>query len=54
VKCAFCKQELPPIGALLYVKRNGDTMHFCSSKCQKSHFMGRNPRRKKWVQKQKK
>ena len=51
MKCTFCKRELPPIGALLFVKRTGDTMRFCSSKCEKSHFMKRNPRKKKWVRK---
>lgn len=54
MKCTFCSRELPPIGALLFIKRTGDTMRFCSSKCEKSFFMKRNPRKKKWVRKQKK
>jgi large subunit ribosomal protein L24e len=54
MKCSFCRRELPPIGALLFVKKTGDTLNFCSSKCEKSFFMGRNPRKKQWVRKEKK
>lgn len=53
MKCTFCKGELPPVGGILYVRKDGGKLHFCSSKCKKSFFMGRNPRKKKWVRKQK-
>ncbi|MBR9681149.1 MAG: 50S ribosomal protein L24e [Candidatus Altiarchaeota archaeon] len=49
MKCTFCKKELPEIGNITYVKKNGDVYHFCSSKCEKSLLMGRDYRKKKWV-----
>lgn len=53
MKCSFCGKELPPVGAITLVKKTGATARFCSSKCEKSMLMGRDPRRKKWVRKRK-
>ncbi|MBR9689940.1 MAG: 50S ribosomal protein L24e [Candidatus Altiarchaeota archaeon] len=54
MKCSFCKNELREIGNITYVKKNAEVLRFCSSKCEKSFLMGRNPRKKKWVTKTKK
>jgi large subunit ribosomal protein L24e len=49
MKCTFCKKELPPIGSVTFVHINGDVSRFCSSKCEKSSRMGRDPRKQKWT-----
>jgi len=54
MKCSFCGKEMPKIGSITYVKKNGDVFNFCSSKCEKSLLMGRDARKKKWVTSKKK
>lgn len=35
----------------LYIKTNGETMYWCSSKCEKNAGMGRDPKKVKWSSK---
>ena len=35
--------------AILFVKKDGTVYSFCSSKCEKSFRMKRDPRKKKWT-----
>ena len=53
MKCTFCGKELPPVGLTILVKRTGESVRFCNSKCEKSYLMGRDSRKKKWVRKRK-
>lgn len=50
-KCIFCNNEIRKGYGLMYVKKDGKIIWFCSSKCRKSFFMGRNPKKLKWVRK---
>ncbi|MBS3060315.1 MAG: 50S ribosomal protein L24e [DPANN group archaeon] len=51
MKCSFCKTEIPPGTGKIYSSKAEKRMHFCSGKCEKSHNMGRNPRKLKWITK---
>jgi large subunit ribosomal protein L24e len=54
VRCSFCKREVEKGSGKIYATKIGDVFHFCSSKCERNHFMGRNPRKVGWVRKKKK
>ena len=50
MKCTFCKAEIPQGTGMIFVKRSGLTMNFCSRKCRKNRLvLNRNPRKLKWV-----
>ena len=54
-KCSFCGKEVMPGTGIMYVKNDGSTLWFCSSKCRKSMLkMRRDPRKLKWTKKYKK
>lgn len=36
MKCTFCKTELPEGTGTMFVKKDGTTYYFCSSKCEKN------------------
>ncbi|WP_423792710.1 50S ribosomal protein L24e [Methanocaldococcus indicus] len=48
-KCSFCGYEIEPGTGKVYVEKDGKVLYFCSRKCEKSYFMGRNPRKLKWT-----
>ncbi len=51
--CSFCNNEIPRATGLLYVKRDGTTLGFCSSKCRRNMLkLGREGRLVKWTAKQ--
>jgi large subunit ribosomal protein L24e len=51
--CVFCNREIPKGMGLLYVKRDGTTLPFCSSKCKRNMLeLGREGRHMKWTAKQ--
>jgi len=53
MKCVFCKTEIPKGEGVIYVKRSGVAVSFCSSKCRKNKLvLDRNPRKLKWVGKE--
>jgi large subunit ribosomal protein L24e len=51
VKCSFCKKEILPGRGKMFVKNDGRIFYFCSSKCEKYFFMGKDPRKLKWIEK---
>ena len=51
MKCAFCGQKLLKGRGIMFVRKDGTVLYFCSSKCEKSYMMGRNPRKVRWVRK---
>ena len=51
--CSFCNNEIPRGTGLLFVKRDGTTLGFCSSKCRRNMLkLGREGRLVKWTAKQ--
>lgn len=50
VKCSFCKSEIPPGEGMMFVKRDGTVLYFCSSKCRNNMLkLGRKPAKLKWA-----
>ncbi|MBS7620433.1 50S ribosomal protein L24e [Candidatus Bathyarchaeota archaeon] len=48
--CSFCKRPIPPGTGIIFVRRDGRTLKFCSSKCRKSMLkLNRDPRKFKWT-----
>ncbi len=48
--CSFCQENIEPGTGMLYVKRDGTTHHFCSSKCRRNLLgLKRVPRRTRWT-----
>ncbi|MFP4654808.1 MAG: 50S ribosomal protein L24e [Methanohalobium sp.] len=49
-KCSFCGEMLEPGTGKLYVRKDGTSFYFCSSKCQNNYKLGRLPRRTIWTE----
>ncbi len=50
MKCSFCGQEIEKGTGKVFVKNDGKIYYFCSSKCEKSFRMKRNPRKIRWTE----
>jgi len=49
-QCSFCGGEVPPGTGIMYVKADGSTLWFCSSKCRKNALvLKRDARKLKWT-----
>ncbi|WP_340818539.1 50S ribosomal protein L24e [Methanolobus sp. WCC4] len=49
-KCSFCGELLEAGTGKLFVKKDGSTYYFCSSKCESNFKLGRLPRRTVWTE----
>ncbi|MGC8848960.1 MAG: 50S ribosomal protein L24e [Candidatus Bathyarchaeia archaeon] len=50
LKCSFCGKEFRQGTGIIFVKRDGAMLRFCSSKCRKSFLvLKRDPRKLKWT-----
>lgn len=50
MKCTFCGEEVKKGKGKIFVKKNGKSSYYCSSKCEKNHQkLGRNPKKTNWV-----
>jgi large subunit ribosomal protein L24e len=49
--CSFCGREMEPGTGSLFIRKDGSTFQYCSSKCRKNSLhLGRVPRRVRWTQ----
>lgn len=49
-KCDFCFRVIEAGTGKMYVKKDGEILHFCSSKCEKNLLkLKRKPRFTKWT-----
>lgn len=50
-RCDFCSKQIPPATGVLFVKKDGKKLNFCSRKCEKNmiDLKRKNPR---WGEKQ--
>jgi large subunit ribosomal protein L24e len=49
-KCAFCGKEVRLGSGILFVRNDGSTRSYCSSKCKSNELkLGRDPRKLKWA-----
>ena len=54
-KCAFCGKEVRLGSGILFVRNDGSTRSYCSSKCKFNELkLGRDPRKLKWARGSKK
>ncbi len=50
-KCSFCGNEIDRGTGVLFVKKDGKLLHFCSSKCEKNTIkLKRKGRELKWTE----
>jgi large subunit ribosomal protein L24e len=53
-KCAFCGRDVYLGTGILFVKNDGTTKSYCSSKCRKNdQDLRRDPRKLKWARRKK-
>lgn len=52
MKCSFCGEALRKGSGIMFVKRDGSLLYFCSNKCQRNLEMGRKPEKLKWTKKE--
>ena len=48
-RCDFCESEIEPGTGTMFVRTNGATIHFCSSKCEYNAALGRESRDLEWA-----
>ena len=49
-ECSYCGNEIKPGTGKMFIKNNGQTLHFCKSKCEKNMLkLGRDARKFKWT-----
>ena len=48
-RCDFCESEIEPGTGTMFVRTNGATIHFCSSKCENNAALGRESRDLEWA-----
>ena len=54
-KCSYCSTEIPPSTGCLYVRKDGKTFWYCSTKCERNNIkLKRKPQNLKWITKEKK
>jgi len=52
MKCSFCETEMESGTGVLYVRRDGKTLPFCTRKCRVNSLkLKRKPRKVKWIRK---
>jgi len=50
MKCSFCGEEIKKGTGILYVRKTGTMLGFCSQKCKRNLLkLGRKPRKMKWT-----
>jgi len=47
--CDFCGEEIEPGTGTMFVHTTGETVNFCSSKCEKNADLGRESRDVEWT-----
>ncbi|MBW2990935.1 50S ribosomal protein L24e [Candidatus Woesearchaeota archaeon] len=49
-RCDFCRKTMEPGTGKMFVRKDGKTFDFCSSKCEKNMLkLKRKPRTTKWT-----
>ena len=50
IACDYCGADIEPGTGTMFVRLNGQTVHFCSSKCEKNADLGREARDLEWTE----
>lgn len=51
MKCFFCKNDLKKGSGLLFARKDGTLLYFCSNKCKRYFEMNKKNWKYKWVKK---
>lgn len=49
MKCSFCGGNITKGTGKMFVKNTGEVFYWCSSKCENNFEMGRNKKKLKWA-----
>ena len=49
-RCSFCGNDIEKGTGIIFVEKLGKVLHFCSTKCEKNHDLGRKPKSTRWTQ----
>ena len=49
MKCSFCGKAIPKGTGKMFVKKSGEILYWCSSKCEKNYKLGRRAKKLKWT-----
>lgn len=52
--CSFCKKNYPDHKGLIIFTNDGKSHYYCSSKCRRNYNLGRDPKKIKWIKREKK
>ncbi len=50
MKCSFCGGKVADNSGKIFVKKSGQILYFCNSKCQKNQKMGRLGKKTRWTE----
>jgi len=48
-KCSFCGGPMPEGKGRMFVRKTGQILYFCTSKCKNNWKLGRAGKKKKWT-----
>lgn len=48
-ECDYCGADIEPGTGTMFVRTDGTTLYYCSSKCEKNADLGREPRDLEWT-----
>jgi len=49
-KCSFCGYDIPIGRGMMYIKKDGTILNFCTAKCRKAMIVyNKNPRKTRWT-----
>ncbi len=49
-KCSFCGYDIPIGRGIMFIRRDGTILNFCTNKCRKSMLIyKKNPRKTRWT-----
>ncbi|PSP81498.1 50S ribosomal protein L24e [Halobacteriales archaeon QS_1_68_20] len=49
-ECDYCGSDIEPGTGVMFVRTDGTTIHYCSSKCEANDDLGREPRDVEWTE----
>jgi len=49
-ECDYCGDDIEPGTGTMFVRKDGSTVHFCSSKCENNADLGREARNLEWTE----
>jgi large subunit ribosomal protein L24e len=49
-ECDYCGDDIEPGTGTMFVRKSGQTIHYCSKKCEANDDLGREARDQEWTQ----